>query len=78
MKTNQFNYLNQFLPSLELLRVQQPREFSQEEYNKFHFGKAYLGHGFVKCDFCLMNAVEIKGYFEQHICVDCQQEISSN
>lgn len=73
----QIQYLNQFLPALETIRTKQPRQLSTEEYNQFHFGKSYLGNGFVQCDYCKDNAVEIKGYFEQHVCVDCQLAIAS-
>jgi len=73
----QIQYLNQFLPALENIRTRQPRQLSEEEYNEFHFGNNYIGNGLVKCDYCKDNAVKIKGYFEQHICVDCQLDLAN-
>jgi len=73
----QIQYLNQFLPALETIRIKQPRILSDEEYNHFHFVKNYLGNNLVKCDYCKVNAVEIKGYFESHVCVDCQLDLAN-
>lgn len=74
---NQYQYLNQFLPSIEMLRTKEPQQMTEEEYNKFYFGSSYLGRNLVKCDYCKDNAVEIKGYFESHVCVDCQLDLAN-
>lgn len=74
---NQFQYLETFNPVRETLRYMQPREISHEEYMQFHFGSNYLGNNLIRCDYCKINAVMFIGYFNNHVCVDCQEEIKS-
>lgn len=50
-------------------------DYSEDNECRQWFGINYLGHGFVRCDFCKENAVSFKGYMSNHVCSDCQDSL---
>ena len=73
---NQITYLNELTAVNDYFKTSAPKQMTDEEYCINWFGSNYLGNGFVKCDYCKEEPVKIKGYFEQHVCQECQKELN--
>ncbi len=52
-------------------------DYAEDNYCRQWYGARYLGDGFLKCEFCLEEAVQFQGYFSSHVCMDCQESLKN-